>query len=575
MRSRFRRLMPVVRPHLPLVVLSGFLVSIEALLALLAPRLTGFAVDGVVGEEAWAAERLTGLVMLLLAVFAGRALLNWLHLYFTRLSGNRMLRDLRQTTFDHLLGLSPDFFDERRVGELLSRLSSDLEQVRQTLSQEIPGGVRAILMFVGTLAVLLSMHLGLTLLALAVVPPIVALAGWYGRRLQKLALSLQDSRAHLSADAEEILSGIQTVQAFGGETVERQRYRSLLASVFGYEVAHARVIAGFSSVLLFVGSAAFAGMLWYGGHLILAHAITPGDLTAFLLYALAIGGAVSSLGSLYASLRQLGGASRRVVEILERAPTISSPHVPKNPAVVAGVVSYKNVSYIYPTRTVPAVVDVSFEVNAGETVALVGPSGAGKTTLLSLLIRFRDPMVGTVALDGIDVRELGLPFLRSRLSLVSQDVFLFDGTIADNIRYSRPEADDDEVRGAAILANADGFIRELESGYQTRIGERGARLSAGQRQRIAIARAFLRDPKILLLDEATSALDADSEAHIHDALARLSARRTTLVIAHRLSTARRAQKIAVLDHGHLVGFGPHDTLYESSELYRRYWDLQR
>ncbi len=576
MGPRDRQLLHLIRPYLPVLGLAGLLVTFDALLTLVTPRLTGFAVDGVIRPAGGGAigYSLGTIVVLLLAVFAVRSVVNYAQIQLTRVSGSRILRDLRKRTFDHLVGLSPDFFETRRIGELLSRLSSDVEQVQRTVSQEIPGGIRALLVFVGTLAMLLSMHVGLTLLCLALVPPIVGLALWYGRKHQKLSRELQDSRADVSARAEEVLSGIQTVQAFGAESFEQTRFGDRLAGLFGLERRQAGLVAGFSSLLLFLGSAAFAAVLWYGGTLIARGTITAGEFTAFLLYAFAIGNSLGSLGSLYVSVRTLRGSAERVLEILASEPTVATRSIRPLPVPLIGAIQFSEVSYRYPTREELAVDRVSLEIAGGETVALVGASGAGKSTLFSLLLRFRDPTAGHITLDGMDTREIAPGDLRRAISLVSQDVFLFHGTVRDNIRYGRPDASADDIETAAAAAHAAEFIETLPNGYQTQIGERGVTLSAGQKQRIAIARAFLRDARILLLDEATSALDADSEHHVQTALHALMKDRTTLVIAHRLATARRADRIGVLDRGQLLAIDRHEPLYQRSELYRRYWDLQ-
>jgi ATP-binding cassette, subfamily B, bacterial MsbA len=573
-----RRVVALARPYLAPLVLASAVVTLEAGVSLLVPRIAGVAVDTVIDgvDAARSLARLDLVVLILVGLFAVRGFLGFAQSYLVRATGARFLRDLRERVYGHLIRLAPDFYEERRVGELLSRISSDLGRVQGTLTYQIPIGIRASLTFAGTLAILFTMHARLTLVALLIVPPVTIFSRLYGKRLQRVARRVQDSLADTSAAAEETLSGIAAVQANAGEEVERGRYRAGLERLLGLRLESARLTSVFYGLISFVGFTAFALILWYGGRLILRDELSPGELTAFLLYAFVIAGSVESLGSLYAGLRELRGASHRVFEILDTRPTIADAPGARDLERAKGAVTVRDVSFRYPAQEPGrfALEDLTLEIAPGEVVALVGPSGAGKSTLFSLLLRFRDPTAGRIALDGSDLRELTLASLRGAIALVPQEIFLFGGTVADNIRFGRPAAGDAEVREAARAAGADEFVHDLPRGYDTIVGERGVKLSAGQRQRIAIARAFLRRPALLLLDEATSALDADSEARVQTALPALMSGRTTLIIAHRLATARRADRILVLDRGRVLASGSHEDLLESSPLYRRYWELQ-
>lgn len=568
-----RRLLSLVRPYLPRLLLATAVTLVESGAALAVPRVAGFVVDTALLDRSLG--QLDLVVLGLLALFAFRAVLGFVQLYLIRAAGVHLLRDLRDRVFAHLVALAPGFYDQRRVGELLSRIGSDLSRVQVTLTSQIPEGIRAATIFVGTLIILLVMSFELTLLAMLVVPPIVVLAMWYGRRLQRLAERIQDALAATSATAEESLAGVRTVQSFGREDHERGRYRTGLAELVTQQLRSARLVGIYFGALQFVGFSAFAIVLWFGGRLIVGGELTPGELMAFLLYAYSIATSMSSLGSLYAGLRELRGASARTFEILDTASPVPEPTAPITPPPAEGRLGFEGVHFSYPSTTDRrALRGIDLAVEPGEVVALVGPSGAGKSTLFSLLLRFYDPTAGRITVDGADVRDLELAELRRRLAVVPQEILLFSGTVAENIRYGRLDASDEQVRRAAVDAGADDFIRALPADYDELVGERGVRLSAGQRQRIAIARAFLREPRVLLLDEATSALDAESEAVVQEAAQRLMRGRTTLVIAHRLATARQADRIAVLEDGRVVDLGRHEELVERCELYRRYWALQ-
>ena len=471
--------------------------------------------------------------------------------------------------------LSPDFYEKRSVGELLSRMGSDLTLIQAALTSQIPGGIQATMRFLGTLVILLVLQTRLTLVALVVVPPVVLVAVYFGRRLERLSREARDATADASARAEESLSGIRTVQAFQREHAETLSYGDRLRRLLGVQIRNAHFEGSFSGLVQFTAFSAFAVVLWYGGRLMLEGALTPGQLTSFLLYTFSIAVSVGQLGALYAAFREMRGASVRIFELLDTRPRIVDPDEPADVEGIIGRIRFEDVDFSYPsTPDAPALRGVDFEVRPGETVGLVGPSGSGKSTVFNLLLRFHDPTGGRVLLDGHDLRELRVDVVRGDIAVVPQDIFLLSGTVEDNLRMGRPDASIEEIMEAARQAGADEFIERLDEGYRAPIGQRGVRLSGGQRQRLAIARAFLRNPSILLLDEATSALDPDSEQRVQTALESLMRGRTTLVIAHRLVTARRADRILVLDEGRVVATGTHEELYEGNELYRRYWTLQ-
>lgn len=567
----FGRLYGLARPHLALILTATGLMLVMSLIGLAVPKLAGDVVDTAL-ESATRTE-LRSVVAFLIGLFALMGFLGFVEFYLLGLAGARLLRDLRQSLFDRLVGLSPAFFDQRRVGELLSRLGSDLTVVQASITEQIPSGIQALLRFAGTLIVLFVLQTRLTLVAILVVPPVVIIALVVGIRLEKLSKKERDATADTLSLAEESLAGIRTVQAAGAEPRTLKRYGDRLADLFGVQIRNAKLQSAFAGVMTFAGFTSFALVLGYGGELMIEGRLTAGELTSFLLYTFSIAMTVGQLGSLYAGYKRLKGASARLFELLDTQSTVVD--VPDAAAFAAqeGALSIDNVTFEYEAGT-RALDGVSIEVEPGSMIALVGPSGSGKSTLFSLLLRFYDPTTGEIRIDGREVRSIKLEDLRSAMGLVPQEVFLFSGTVADNLRLGRTEATDDEVKHALEAAGALGFVEALQNGIDTEVGERGMRLSGGQRQRLAIARAFLEDPPILLLDEATSSLDPDSEALVQKALQRLFDGRTTVVIAHRLATARRADKIYVLDAGKITASGSHAALIEESELYRRYWTLQ-
>jgi len=507
-------------------------------------------------------------VVLLVGLVLLQAAFNYLRTYCLGRTGEAVVADLRKAVFSHLIGLDVPFFERRKTGELVSRLTADVATVQAAVSQALAQVVNQGITLVGGLVLLFVLEPRLTLVMLAVVPPVVLAAAVFGRSLRRVSAVYQDRLAAASADAEEAVSGVRVVKAFGAEDIERERYRRGIDDTFAAALRRVRLRSLFVPAVLLCAFAGMAVVLWYGGRLALAGQLSSGDLVAFLLLTMFVAGSLGTFTGLWAQLQEASGASQRVFEILET--TADLPEDP-SPAVlgdVRGSVALEGVSFSYPGRSEEALSRVDLRAEPGTVVAVVGPSGAGKSTLLSLLLRFHDPTDGRITLDGVDLRRLRSADLRRHVGLVPQETLLFSGTVADNLRYARPSAGMDEVVQAARNADAHDFILALPEGYDTPVGERGVKLSGGQRQRIAIARALLKDPRVLLLDEATSSLDGESEAAVQAALQRLMVGRTTIVVAHRLSTVVNADRIVVLSRGRVVDSGTHDQLIKRVGLYR-------
>lgn len=513
---------------------------------------------------------------MLIVIGAVLALASSTRFYCVNWLGERVVSDLRNDVFSHLSRLGPAFFERSHSGEMMSRLTADTTQIKAAAGTALSQLLRNAIMLVGALIMMLVTSWELSLLVLVAIPAIVLPLMAYGKVVRKRSREAQDSLASASAYASENLSAVRTMQAFGHEGEVSRRYGLAVESAFEAARSRLRARAGLTALAIALVTTSIVGVLWYGASSVVAGEMTGGRLSQFVLYAVFAAGALAELSEVWGEMSQAAGAAERLMELLEVAPEIRSPDNPvEMPSPARGEIAFENVSFAYPSRPDGAALKgVSFDVAAGETVALVGPSGAGKSTIFSLLLRFFDPASGVVRIDGVDLKEAAVEDVRARMALVPQEVALFADSVAENIRYGTPDVGIEEVQAAAVAAHADAFIRELPHGYETNLGERGVTLSGGQRQRIALARALLRNAPILLLDEATSALDAESEQDVQRALEDVMSGRTTLVIAHRLATVKQADRIVVIDEGRIVEVGDHGTLSRAGGLYGRLAELQ-
>jgi ATP-binding cassette, subfamily B, bacterial len=567
-------LWPYLARHPLELTLAGIALVVSAVATLVIPMAVrrvidlGFGPhDGVFIDRYFAMLIVVGLI-LSVASAARFYYVNWL--------GERVVADLRSDVFRHVADLGPAFFERTHSGELMSRLTADTTQIKAIAGSSLSQALRSSIMLLGALVMMFVTSVHLSMLVLLAIPLTVLPLIAFGRSVRRLSRRAQDTLAQASAYAAENLAASRTMQAFAHEKTASTQYRRDVEVSFDAAKERMRARAVLTALAMFLIIASITGVLWFGAAAVIDGSMTVGRLSQFVLYAVFAGASFAQVSEIWGEVSQAAGAAERLTELLAIEPEIRSPALPiALPSPARGEIEFDDVRFSYPGRPkLPTLNGVSFRVNPGETVAVVGPSGAGKSTIFNLLLRFFDPQSGAVRVDGVRACDAALDELRARMALVPQDVALFAGTVADNIRYGSPDADFEEVRRAAVAAQADEFIRTLPDGYQTKLGERGITLSGGQRQRIAIARAVLKDAPILLLDEATSALDSESEALVQRALERLMVGRTTLVIAHHLATVQKAKRIFVMDKGRIVEEGTHAELIAKGGLYARLAEMQ-
>ena len=572
--SSFWRILHFVRPYRLSVVgaLIALMVAAAAVLGIgqAVRRVIDFGFGSQSAEfiDLYFAALFGVVIVLAMATFARFYLVSWL--------GERVVADIRKAVYDHVLTLSPAFFETTRTGEVLSRLTTDTELIQTVVGSSASVALRNFFLFIGGAVLLVITSVRLTLLVALIVPFVLLPIIVFGRLVRRLSRASQDQVADMSAIAGETLNAIPTVQAYTHEPHDTRRFGAAAEGTFAVAIRRVRARAWLTALVMLLVFGAVDAVLWFGGKSVLDGSMSAGQLSAFVFYAVIVAAALGALSEVWGDVQRAAGAAERLMELLSTEPVIKAPAEPVVlPEPPIGAVCFEAVTFHYPSRPDhPALIDISLAVKPGETVAVVGPSGAGKTTMLQLLLRFYDPEAGRITLDGIDITRADPMAVRARLGLVAQEPVIFAATAAENIRYGRPGASDADVRAAADAAAASGFLDALPQGFDTFLGERGVRLSGGQRQRIAIARAILRDPSVLLLDEATSSLDAESERKVQVALERLMRGRTTLVIAHRLATVLKADRIVVLDQGRINAIGTHAALLAENGLYARLARLQ-
>ena len=569
--STFSRFLPFLRPYLARMALAGLLVMGVAAINLALLRLAGSLWDIITVQHDQ--NRMTDMITIFLGLVILQGLCSMGHSYLTAWISQRIIADFRRHLFAHLHTLSVSFFARRRTGELLSRLMNDVTVIQSVVTETPIDSAKQLVTFVGGITFLLMMNWRLCLLILILLPLLVLVAKLFGRKLKSLSTSIQDHTAGMSTLIEEVISGIRIVKSFVQTQREETRFATQVEQTLALTMRKAGVMAVFIPVISLLTFSAAAAVLWYGGRQVIDGSVSPGDLFAFVLFAGILVGPFSSAARVFAQIREAQGATQRVFEILDTGSEVRDSPTATTLSSVSGHIRADQIGFAYDPRQ-PVLMDVSFDAKPGELVAIVGPTGAGKTTVMNLLHRFYDPTEGHITIDGHDLRQVTMDSWYRQIALVPQETILFGGTILDNIRYGNEKATQEEVVAASRAAHAHDFIMSFPDQYQTIVGEKGINVSGGQRQRIAIARAIVKNPRILLLDEATSALDSESERLVQEALEQLMKGRTTFVIAHRLTTIQRADRILVLNKGRLVETGTHAELMSHKGLYQYLYTLR-
>ncbi len=568
---QWRRLLRYLLSHKLRLLFATIGLIFASLLSLVFPAVIQEVIDSVFTDAD--ITLLDTITLLLLAVFVFRSLASFVQNYNLNYVGERIVVQMRTELYAHLQTLSISFYTDRRVGELISRISSDVTVVRTVLTGNVSTFLQQSLTLVGAIAIMFHLNWRLTLFIIVLMPVIVVIAFVLGGVIRRTSTRVQDEIAGATVVAEEVLQNIREVKSFVRESFEVGRYNGAIDVAFRAAVKLLTVRSVFGPIIAFIAFAGLALVLWFGGREVLDGRLSPGKLVSFLIYGLTVAANFAGVISVYSQVQEAIGATKRVFELLDTEPAVQDAPDAQQLSKVNGAISLRAVSFAY-EHELEVLRDINLEIAAGEIIALVGPSGAGKSTLFNLIPRFYDPDQGEIRVDNQDVRSVTQSSLRQHIGIVPQETLLFGGSIRENILYGKLDADEDEMIAAARSANAHDFIMELPKGYDTIVGERGIKLSGGQRQRVAIARALLKNPSILLLDEATSSLDNESEQLVQEALSRLMQDRTTLIIAHRLSTVRVAHRIVVLDKGRIIELGSHQDLIAQRGLYAKLYEMQ-